>query len=184
MITRNQAWEKVNQLISNPNLIKHCLAVEAAMTAYAEHFHITDQDKVQWAIAGLVHDADYQQYPQQHPQKVIDWLKEQAVGEDLINAIAAHGFDFKIPANTLMAKTLRAVDELTGLIIAVALVKDKQLANVTLESELKKWHQKHFAAGVNREDIEKGAAEINIPLEEHIQIVLQGLQKISSILGL
>ena len=184
MITRPQAWDHINRLITNPNLVKHCLAVEAAMLAYAEHFQVSDQEKELWAVAGLIHDADYEKYPQQHPQVIIQWLRDHQAGEDLINAVAAHGFNFDIPANTLMAKTLRAVDELTGLIIAVALVKDKRLVNVSVESILKKWSKKEFAAGVNREDIEKGAAEINLPLEQHIQIVLKGLQDIALKLGL
>lgn len=184
MITREQAWEKLNQLIDNQNLIKHCLAVEAAMQTYAEVFNVEAEEKHKWAIAGLIHDADWQKYPDQHPKVIIEWLKEQAVDEDLINAVDAHGFDFNIEAKSLMAQTLRAVDELTGLIVAVALVKDKKLANVNLDSVKNKWNKKDFAKGVKREDIEKGAAEIGVDLDRHIEIVLEAMQKKADTLGL
>ncbi len=184
MITRQQAWEKINQLMTNPNLVKHCLAVEMAMEAYADHFGVSEQDKQKWIVAGLIHDADWEKHPEKHPQVIVDWLKQQHADEDLVNAVQAHGFNFNIPAKTLMAKTLRAVDELTGLIVAVALVKGKKLSKVTVNSVLKKWKKKDFAAGVDRRDIEQGAAEINVPLEEHVQIVLQAMQKHAKKLGL
>lgn len=184
MITRDQAWKKLNQMIKNQNLIKHCLAVEAAMVAYTEHFKISDSEEEKWAIAGLIHDADWEKYPDQHPHVIIQWLREQQADENLINAIAAHGFNFNIEANSLMAKTLRAVDELTGLIVAVALVKDKKLANVAVESVKNKWTKKEFARGVKREDIARGAAEIGVPLDTHIEIVLQAMQRSAKELGL
>ncbi len=185
MITREVAFQKVDELISNPNLIKHCLAVEAAMNAYADYFKVSTAEKEEWAIAGLLHDADWERFPTEHPQIITQWLQEQNENEDLQNAIAAHGFNFNVEAKTLMAKTLRAVDELTGLVVAVTLVRaSKKLADVDVESVLKKWHVAGFAKGVNRDDIEKGAAEIGVPLTEHIQIVLKAMQDISGDLGL
>lgn len=185
MLTRDQAFRKLQEMISNPNLIKHCLAVEAAMEAYADYFGIKDlEEKEKWKMAGLLHDADWEKYPEEHPKVIVKWLKEQNAPEDLINAVEAHGFHFGVEAKTLMAKVLRAVDELTGLIVAVALVKGKNIDNVTVKSILKKWKDKRFAAGVNREDIEKGAQEIKVPLEKHIEIVLEGMKKIKKDLGL
>ena len=185
MITRAQAWEKLNQMIDNPNLIKHCLAVEAAMLAYADHFGIKDpKEREKWAVAGLLHDADWEKYPQKHPQVIMEWLKQQGAEEDLINAVAAHGFEFGVEPKSLMAKVLRAVDELTGLIVAVALVKGRDLDQVRVESVLKKWKDRRFAAGVKREDIEKGAAELGVPLKKHIAIVLSGMKKAKKQLGL
>lgn len=185
MISRKQAWQKVNELIENPNLLKHCLAVEAAMLAYADYFNIPEEEREKWAIAGLIHDADWKKYPQKHPNVVIGWLKKNNADDDLINAVAAHGFEFGIEPGTLMAKTLRAVDELTGFIVAVALVRrSKKLSDVSVESVLKKWNVSGFARGVKREDIERGAAEINVLLEKHIEIVLKAMQKISKQLGL
>ncbi len=185
MISRKKALEKLDELIKNPNLKKHCLAVEAAMLEYADYFGVDDEkEREKWAVAGLLHDADWEKYPDQHPNIITNYLIEQKAPEDLVNAVAAHGFEFGVQPKTLMAKVLRAVDELTGLIIAVALVKGGRLENVSVKSVLKKWKDKRFAAGVKREDIEKGAKEIGVELEKHIQIVLQALQKISSDLGL
>ncbi|MCR4263096.1 MAG: HAD family hydrolase [Candidatus Roizmanbacteria bacterium] len=184
MITREQAWEKLNELIKNQNLIKHCLAVEASMIAYAEYFRVSPQEQKKWGIAGLLHDADWEKYPEEHPKIVSQWLKDRHVSEDIINAVEAHGFEFGVEPHTQMAKTLRAIDELTGLIVAVALVKDKKLHNVTVSSVQNKWKDKAFARGVKRTDIERGAEEINVLLDEHIQIVLNAMQKNSAELGL
>lgn len=185
MISRKLAWEKINELIDNPNLIKHCLAVEAAMLSYADYFEIKESEKKKWTVVGLIHDADWEKYEDQHPQIILNWLGKQSAGEDILNAVAAHGFEFGIEPKTLMAKTLRAVDELTGLIVAVALVKkSKRLADVTIKSVQKKWKDKAFARGVNREDIERGAQEIKVPLEKHIEIVLSAMQKIADELSL
>lgn len=184
MITRDQAYAKLTQLITSPNLIKHCLAVEAAMLGYAKYFHIPAHEQEFWAIAGLIHDADWQAHPDQHPKVILSWLSENNVHPDIINAVAAHGFAFNIEPESQMALTLRAVDELTGLITAVALVKNKSLAAVTVESVLKKWPEKSFAAGASRADIEQGTQELGIPLKQHIAIVLSSMQSISATLGL
>lgn len=185
MINRAQAFQKLNQLMTNQNLIKHCLAVEAAMSAYADYFKVTPVEKDKWQVAGLLHDADYEKYPDQHPQIILAWLKEQGASEDLLNAVEAHGYNFGIEAETLLAKTLRAVDELTGLIVAVTLVREsKKLAEVSVESVMKKWHVSGFARGVNRQDIERGAQEIGVDLEKHVAIVLKAMQGISDPLGL
>ena len=184
MLSRQQAWEKLNELVKNRNLIKHCLCAEAAMVFYAKKQNLPPEEQEQWGVAGLLHDADWEKYPDKHPNVIIKWLTETNQSEELINAIASHGFLFGVEPKTRMATTLRAVDELTGLIVAVALVKGKQLSNVTADSVRKKWKDKTFARGVNRQDIERGAAELGIPLEEHIQTVLTSLQNISRELGL
>lgn len=184
MITRSQAFSKVTTLIKNQNLVKHCLGVEAAMLGYATYFHISQEQQEMWAVAGLIHDADWEKFPDKHPKVVAQWVVDNGGGEDLVNAIEAHGFEFGIAPKTLMAKTLRAVDELTGLIVAVALVKDKQLKNVTIESIRKKWGTTGFAKGVKRTDIEKGAEEIGVPLEQHIEIVLSAMRAVAPSLGL
>ena len=185
MLTRQQAYEKLQEMIKNKNLIKHCLAVEAAMLSYADYFDINDEkEREKWAVAGILHDADWEKYPEKHPQVIVDWLKEQDAPEDIVNAVEAHGFEFGVEPKTLMAKVLRTVDELTGLIVAVALVKGRNLDNVSVKTVLKKWKDKRFAAGVKREGIEKGAKEIGVPLEKHIEIVLEGMKKIKDKLGL
>ena len=184
-MTREAAWQTLNQWMSNPNLIKHCVAVETAMLAYADHFNVSEAERAWWGIAGLLHDADYEKFPTEHPKKIIAWLQEQQVPDDVINAIDAHGFDFGIEAKSQLAKTLRAVDELTGLIVATALVREsKKLADVSVESVQKKWNNVGFAKGVKREDIERGAEEIGVPLEKHIEIVLEAMQSNATALGL
>ena len=185
MLNREQAWQKLNELISNQNLVKHCLAVEAAMLTYADHFSVPKAESEKWAVAGLIHDADWEKHPDQHPEVVMAWLEEQDANPAIINAVAAHGFEFSTQPETLMARTLRAVDELTGLIVAVALVREsKKLADVTVESIRKKWGSTGFAKGVKREDIERGADEIGVELNQHIAIVLKAMQNASDALGL
>lgn len=183
-MTRDEAYELITEWLDNKNLVKHCLAVEYAMAAYALYFEKEDEVET-WRIAGLLHDADWEKHPDQHPQKIVTYLQEHNASTDLINAIASHGFEFDEEPRTLMAYTLRAVDELTGLIVATALVREsKKLADVTVESVQKKWNTSGFARGVNREDIEQGANDINVPLEEHIRIVLTAMQAHSDELGL
>lgn len=185
MITRSQAWQEVNELIENQNLVKHCLAVEAAMRAYADHFQVPEAERQNWAVAGLIHDADWEKYPDQHPNMIIEWLKENGADPSVVNAVASHGFEFDVEPQTLMAKTLRAVDELTGLIVAVTLVREsKKLADVTVESVRKKWGTTGFAKGVKREDIERGAVEIGVELDDHIATVLKAMQETADELGL
>ena len=185
MLTHKEAFKKLTQMIENQNLIRHCLAVEAAMKAYAKYFGINDKKEIEkWQIAGLIHDADWEKYPEKHPQVIVEWLKKVEADDDIINAVASHGKEFGVEPKTLMAKTLRAVDELTGLIVAVALVKGKDLNNVSVESVLKKWKQKDFARGVDRQFIEESIKELGVSLEEHIKIVLLAMQEIKDKLGL
>lgn len=178
-------WEKLNELVDNKNLIKHCLAVEAVMLRYADYFDIPKKSREKWAVAGLIHDADWEKYPEEHPQIIVNWLTEQGAGKEVVNSVASHGFEFSTEPESLMAKTLRAVDELTGLIVAVTLVRpSKKLTDVSVESIQKKWDVTSFARGVKREDIEKGAKEIGVPLEEHIGIALTAMKETSDKLGL
>ena len=183
MLTRAQADEKVRSLIKNQNLYKHCLAVEAAMREYAQHFNRSEAEIERWGIAGLIHDADWEAYPDKHPNVTLSWLNEVGESDELQNAVASHGFSFNVEAKTLMAKTLRSVDELTGLIVAVALVKGGKLSEVTQESVLKKWGVTGFAKGVKREEIDRGASEIGKTREDHVVIVLRALKGITSQLG-
>ena len=185
MLTRKKAYTKLTQLVKNQNLIRHCLAVEAAMLEYAKKFGITDPKELEkWAIAGLIHDADWEAYPDKHPKVILEWLKEQGASEDIINAVAAHGPEFGVKPKTLMAKTLRAVDEVTGFIVAVALVKGRSLDNVSVESVLKKWKKKDFARGVDRAFVEQSAKELGVELSEHIETVLKAMKSIKEQLGL
>lgn len=188
-MTREEALKLLEKNVQSPNLRRHCLAVEAAMRALADYFKA---DKASWGISGLLHDADYEvtkENPQKlHTKKILEWLNEYDTGDDIKDAILAHGWGYvdgnPKPQNK-MEWSLYCCDELTGFIVAVALTRpSKQLADVTLESIKKKWNQKAFAAGVNREQIENCQDMLEIPLDEFIQITLTAMQNIAPELGL
>lgn len=185
--TREQAWDVLNEYTQNPNLIKHALAVETAMRAYAKHF---DADVERWGVVGLIHDFEYDRYPdcgpEGHPFKGAQIMRDLGWDEELIRAVAAHAPDLTdVTPESLMEKSIYAVDELTGLITAVALVRpSRSILDVKVRSVKKKWKDKGFAAGAKREDMENGAALLGIPLPEHIAIVLKAMQDIAADLGL
>jgi len=181
---RQKAWELLCKYTKNENLRKHALAVEAAMRFYAEKF---SEDVEKWGITGLLHDFDYEAYPTEkdHPYKGAEILRNEGYPEDVITAILGHASYTGVKRDTLMAKTLFAVDELAGFIIAVALVRpSKSIYEVTVSSVKKKFKQKAFAAKVNREEIMQGIQELGIPDDEHIQNVIDALKSIANQLQL
>jgi putative nucleotidyltransferase with HDIG domain len=167
----------------NKNLIKHALAVEAGMRAYARRF---GEDEEKWGVVGLIHDFEYEKYPDEHPAKGTDILEELEMPEDLIRGVQAHAPGLTgVTPETKMEQAIYAVDELTGLIVAVALVRPtKSIHDVKVSSVKKKWNSNSFAAGVNREDVEEGAEMLGVPLDEHIGVVLEAMQGIAAELGL
>ncbi|MGB8647182.1 MAG: HDIG domain-containing metalloprotein [Anaerolineae bacterium] len=178
---RNEIWNLLCQYTEQDYLRKHHLAVEAAMRWYARQF---GEDENAWGNIGLIHDFEYEKYPEQHPQKGSEILAELGFPEDWIYAIKTHGDHMGLPRPHRVDKTLYAVDELTGLILAVALVRpSKKLADVDLAAVKKKWKDKAFARGANREQITRGAEELGIPLDQHIQNVLEALQQVHEQLG-
>ncbi len=181
---RSQAWDLLCEYTKSENLRKHALAVEAAMRAYARRF---GEDEERWAIVGLIHDFDYEKHPtlQDHPAKGAEILRDRGWPEEIVRAVLSHAPHTGTTRDSLMEKALFAVDELTGLIIAVTLVRpSKSIHDVKLKSVRKKWKDKAFAAGVNRTDIEEGTADLGIELSEHIAIVLEAMQGIADELGL
>lgn len=183
-VYREDAWELLTEYTKNENLRKHALAVEAAMRAYARKF---GKDEEEWGIVGLIHDFDYEQHPtpEEHPLVGARILEERGWPEEIIRAVKSHAPYLGVSRESRMEKTLFAVDELTGLIVAVALVRPtKSIMDVTVKSVKKKWKDKRFAAGVNRQDIEKGAEELGVELDEHIAAVLSAMQGIAEELGL
>lgn len=185
--TREETWQVLTEYTQNPNLLKHALAVEAAMRAYARRF---GEDEEAWGVVGLIHDFEYERYPdlgpEGHPFKGQVLLRELGYDEILIRAVACHAPDLMgVTPESLLEKTIFAVDELTGLIMAVALVRpSKSILDVKVSSVKKKWKDRAFAAGARREDMEQGAALLGIPLDEHIGVVLAALQGIAADLGL
>jgi putative nucleotidyltransferase with HDIG domain len=184
MPTRDDALKLLYEYTESENLRKHALAVEAAMREYAKKF---GEDEEKWAIVGLLHDFDYEKFPSQdqHPWIGSKILEERGYPEDIRRAILAHANYTGVPRDTLMAKAIYACDELCGFITAVALVRpNKKLEEVTVKSVKKKLKDKSFARSVNREDIYKGAEELGVPLDEHIQFVINAMKKIADKLGL
>jgi predicted hydrolase (HD superfamily) len=179
---RNQAWDIVCEFVKSDSLRKHMLAVECAMRAYAEHYGES------WGLVGLLHDFDWEIHPtlEQHPIHGAPILRERGVSEEDIRTILSHGPLAADDRTTLRDKALFAVDELTGLITAAALVRpSKNVADVEVASIRKKWKDKAFARGVNREDVEQGAALLGVDLwEVHVPMVLKAMQAKAKELGI
>lgn len=185
-MNRNDAWQLMCEYTESVSLRRHMLAVEAGMRTYAKRF---GEDEELWGVVGLLHDFDYEQNPDVgvdgHPNTGAPILRARGVDESIIRAILSHATEVTgVERESLMEKTLFAVDELTGLIQAVAWVRpSKDIRDVKIKSIKKKWKAKQFAAGVHREDIEAGAADLGIELWEHVGVVLEAMQEIASELG-
>jgi len=181
---RGKALQIVNQYVKNQSLINHMLSVEAVMHYYAEK---ENADVDLWGITGLLHDFDWEIHPtpEQHPSEGAPILRDLDVPEVIIKAILSHGSLAGFSRETRMEKALFACDEITGLVTAVALVRpSRSLYDLEASSVKKKWKDKAFAAGTNREEMEKGAAEFGVPLWEHVDNVIHAMCRIASQLNL
>ncbi len=170
--------------VKQDSLRKHMLSVEAVMRAYAGKY---SEDEELWGITGLLHDCDYEEFPdlKQHTQIAADWLRSGGYDDRIIQAILAHNDANNLPRITPLEKGLYACDEITGLVTAAALVRpDKSIMNLETASVRKKMKDKAFARGVNREDIVRGAAEFGVDVDEHIAFVIAAMQSIAPNLGL
>ncbi len=186
--SRDEAWQTVCEWMQSDSLRKHVLAVEAAVRAYARRF---GEDEEFWGVTALLHDLDFERYPDMddpvngHPRTALRMFREWGYPEPLIEAVAGHAPYLGIPRTSKLASALWASDELTGLIMAVGYVRpSKDLRDVEVSSVKKKWKDKLFAAAVNRQDIEQGAAELGVDLWEHVGIVLEAMKAIAPDLGL
>jgi len=188
-MTRDEALALMQEHTQSPSLRQHMLAVEAAMRAYAVK---SGEDVEAWGLAGLMHDYDYERYPnlehsptEGHPAWGVRQLREKGVAEPVCRAILGHGNYTGVPRDTLMAKTLFAVDELCGFLVACALVRpSKSFADLEVSSVKKKLKDKAFARGVNRDEVRQGAEELGVPLDEHITFCIQALRPVEAALGL
>ncbi len=183
-MTREEALAIVREYIQNEGLVRHCLAVEAAMRAYATKY---EEDVESWGLAGLLHDFDWEIHPsaESHPHMGAPILRERGVPEPIIQCILTHADYLGYQRVTPMEKTLSAVDELTGMITAAALVRPtKSLHDIEAPAVRKKMKDKAFARQVNREEIARGAEELGIGLDEHIAFVIQAMRSIAPELGL
>ncbi len=176
---REQAWALLNEYNSNEGLIKHALAVEGVMRHFARKYN---EDEHLWGIVGLVHDLDYERFPDQHCSKTEEILRDRNWPEDIIRAVLSHGWGIctDVEPRTRLEKTLYAVDELTGLITATALVRpSRSVMDMKAKSVKKKWKDKAFAAGVDREIIQKGAVMLGVELSELITDTIMGMRRVA-----
>ena len=188
-MTREEALGLMHEHTQSPSLRQHMLAVEAAMRAYASK---AGEDADAWGLAGLLHDFDYERYPNHehsptegHPAWGVGLLREHGVAEPVCRAILGHGTYTGVPRDTAMARTLFAVDELCGFLVACALVRpSRSFADLEVSSVKKKLKDKAFARGVNRDEVGQGATELGVPLDEHIAFVIQALRPVEGTLGL
>lgn len=187
--SRDDALALMHEYTASESLRKHMLSVEAAMRAYAQRF---DEDPERWGLAGLIHDFDYEQYPnaahsatEEHPAHGVRVLRERGWPEDIQQAILGHATYCNVRRETRMARALFAVDELTGLITATALVKpSRSVHDVDARSVKKKMKDKAFAKGVNRDDVLQGAQELGVELDDHIQFVIEAMRGVAGAIGL
>jgi predicted hydrolase (HD superfamily) len=177
---RSEAEVLLQSMTKSTSLLRHMRTIELVMEAYAEKL---GEDKNEWGIAGLLHDADYEAYPEKHPQVIVDYLNEK--GEvKIAHAISAHYTKWNIPYNTLLDKALLACDELTGFIVACAQVRPEGIATLEVKSVIKKLKDKGFAAKVERDEVYKGAELLDIELSDHIAFIIDVLKRNKEELGI
>jgi len=188
-MNRDDALALMHEYTESDALRKHMYAVEAAMRAYARHY---GEDEDTWGLVGLLHDFDYERYPnpehksdEEHPSFGVRLLRERGVPQPLLDAILGHASYTGVPRTSLLARTLFAVDELCGFLVACALVRpSKSLQDLEVKSVKKKLKDKAFARGVNRDEVRQGTEELGVPLDEHVQFVLEALRPVERDLGL
>jgi predicted hydrolase (HD superfamily) len=180
--TREEALQLLNEWVDNVALRNHMKSVEAAMRWYARQ---RGESEEEWGLAGLLHDLDWEKYPDEHPLRAVSELRSRRYGEHVLHAILAHRSDFtNTPAESDLDKHLLACDEITGLVTATALMRPTGIDDLTAKSVTKKMKDKAFARGVNREDVIEGASLIGVELNQHISNVIEAMRGISEELGL
>lgn len=182
--TREEAYQLLTEYNKSDSLIKHALAVEGVMRYFARK---RGEDEEKWGIIGLVHDLDYEQFPEEHCHKSEEILKEKGWPEEYIRAVVSHGWGLcsEVEPQTELEKVLYAIDELTGLVVTTALVRpSKSVMDVKVKSVKKKWKDKRFAAGVDRSIIEKGARMLGMELTDLLADTLAGMQEVAEEIGL
>jgi putative nucleotidyltransferase with HDIG domain len=183
-VSRDDAWRLFCEWTESDSLRKHVLGVEAAMRAYARE---RGEDEELWAVTGIVHDLDYERYPDLetgHPRMALEELRRVGYPEEVVEAVAGHADFLGVPRTTPLAKTLYAVDELSGFIAACALVRPTGVHGLTPKSVKKKLKQPSFAAGVDRDEVRRGADELGVDFDEHVAFVIRAMEERADELGL
>lgn len=182
--TREEAWNILREYNKDEHLINHALAVESVMRHFAT---IYKEDQEKWGIAGLLHDLDYEKYPDEHCKKVIEIMREKNLDEELIHSVVSHGYGLvnEVKPESNLEKVLYTIDELTGLINATVIMRpSKSILDLEVKSVKKKFKSKGFAAGVNREVIKNGCDMINKSLDEVIKETIEGMKNVAEEIGL
>jgi len=182
--TREEAYQLLTEYNKSDSLIKHALAVEGVMRYFARK---RGEDEEKWGIIGLVHDLDYEMFPEEHCKKSEEILKEKGWPEEYIRAVVSHGWGicYDVEPQTELEKVLYTIDELTGLVVTTALVRpSKSVMDVKVKSVKKKWKDKRFATGVNRSLIEKGAQMLGMELSDVMADTIAGMQEVAEEIGL
>jgi putative nucleotidyltransferase with HDIG domain len=183
--SRAEAFALLNEYVTDQSLVRHCMSVEAAMRAYARKL---GQDEEKWAIVGLLHDFDYERWPNRpdHPLRGAEILRQRSYPEEVVTSILSHAdyLSDQYPRVNLMDRALYACDEITGLITATALLRPAGITDLTASSVKKKMKAKGFAKGVNRDDVIRGAADFGVELDAHIQFVIDAMKTIAAELAL
>ena len=182
-MTRDEAWQHLCEWTETDSLRKHARAVEVVMRAAAERYGAGEEDLEAWGLAGMLHDADYERWPEEHPARIVAWLRERDE-EPIAHAISAHYTKWGVPYESKLDKALLACDELTGFVGACCLVRPEGIATLTPKSVKKKLKDKHFAAKVERDEVTAGAELLGVDLGEHIQFVIDALKPHAAELGL
>jgi putative nucleotidyltransferase with HDIG domain len=179
-ISRDEAWTLLTEWVANESLRRHCLAVEAALRAYAAR---GGHDEELWGVTGLLHDADYERFPDMddaergHPRSIMAELERRDADPEIVRAIASHADYLGVPRESELEKTLFAVDELSGFLVACAVVRPEGIHGLTPKSVKKKLKQPSFAAAVNRDDVRGGAEELGVDFDEHVAFVAAALEE-------
>ncbi len=177
---KEQAIELLHKMVKSESLRRHCLSVGLVMEAYARKFN---EDEEEWFVTGILHDADYEQYPNEHPNIIVQQLEELGL-KKMAHAISAHYTKWNVPYETLLDKALLACDELTGFIVAVSLMRPTRLEGMKVKSVKKRLKSKSFAAGVERDEVYQGVELLGISIDEHIQFIIDALYENREILNL
>ncbi len=178
-VSREEAWSLLTEWVSSESLRRHCLAVEAAIAAYARR---GGEDEELWAVTGLLHDADYERFPDMddevhgHPRTIMAELERRDAPAEVVRAIATHADYLGVPRESPLERTLYAVDELSGFLVACAVVRPEGIHGLTPRSVRKKLKQPSFAAAVNRDDVRRGAEELGVDFDEHVAFVVAALE--------
>ncbi len=181
-LTREEAAALLHEWTEGEPLRNHALAVEASMRAAAHRYGRGAEDEANWAVAGLIHDADYERWPEEHPARVVAWLRDRGEGETA-DAVAGHYTRWGVPNETPMSKALLACDELTGFIVACGLVRPEGIRSLAPSSVKKKLKDKGFAAKVDRDEVRTGVELLGADLDDHIRMIVEALQPLADRLG-